>query len=179
MKLHHLPLRQPRPRCRTAGSFASEIMRPRSAFHRPAAPRKLTHGPTGTLASYLAKTAHLSPKSPSLTTAPVPTDVDGLYTSNPWKDPNARPSSSRGISNTLHSCSRPQQQLQRPQHQPTILASSAGFIALKSHLCHRPLARAIQGLCRTLVICLSILVIIGRSFLPFLLVAFLHAWFYI
>ncbi|KAF6761448.1 metal resistance protein YCF1 [Ephemerocybe angulata] len=41
------------------------------------------------------------------------------------------------------------------------------------------LARVIQGLCRTLAVCLSILVVIGVSFPPFLLVVFPLGWFYL
>lgn len=41
------------------------------------------------------------------------------------------------------------------------------------------LARVIQGLCRTVAVCLSILVVIGTSFPPFLLVVFPLGWFYL
>ncbi|KAJ2933863.1 hypothetical protein H1R20_g3220, partial [Candolleomyces eurysporus] len=41
------------------------------------------------------------------------------------------------------------------------------------------LARVIQGLCRTVAVCLSILVVIGSSFPPFLIVVFPLGWFYL
>ncbi|KAF9525987.1 multidrug resistance-associated ABC transporter [Crepidotus variabilis] len=41
------------------------------------------------------------------------------------------------------------------------------------------LARVIQGLCRTLAVCLSIIVVIGSSFPPFLLAVLPLGWFYL
>ena len=41
------------------------------------------------------------------------------------------------------------------------------------------LARVIQGLCRTIAVCLSILVVIGASFPPFLVVILPLGWFYL
>jgi len=41
------------------------------------------------------------------------------------------------------------------------------------------LARVIQGMIRTLAVCLSILVVIGTSFPPFLIVVIPLGWFYI
>lgn len=41
------------------------------------------------------------------------------------------------------------------------------------------LARVIQGLCRTLAICLSIVAVIGSSFPPFLIALVPLGWFYL
>ena len=41
------------------------------------------------------------------------------------------------------------------------------------------LARVIQNLCRTLAVCLGIVVVIGASFPPFLIAVFPLSWFYL
>jgi ATP-binding cassette subfamily C (CFTR/MRP) protein 1 len=41
------------------------------------------------------------------------------------------------------------------------------------------LARVIQGLCRTLAVCLSIVAVIGGSFPPFLIALIPLGWFYL